>query len=79
MKLYQQRPIKAVQWFPGVAVEGVSEMQPAHFRNDAVRGYCPGGDTDLWFDPGDWLVLGDEGVERVIPAHEFAAQYFCLS
>jgi sarcosine oxidase gamma subunit len=83
MQRYQQKPVMAVQWFPGVEVAGVESVGFDKFylrcgpgeEPASTRGYKVGVAEDLWLGPGDWLVTGNNGVDFVLSDEEFKEQY----
>jgi len=57
MPNFRKRPVmvKAVQWFPGVVIEGVVE------RANGVYGYIQTLAGNHIVDPGDWVITGTKG------------------
>jgi hypothetical protein len=72
MQRYQQKPVMAVQWFPGVVIEGVSEIERG---GGYVLGYRVGRVVDIYLDHGDWLLIREDGTDYSLMDWEFKEQY----
>lgn len=71
---FRKRPpiIEAVQWFPGVVIEGVEEVGTNHGR---PRGMIERGSRQVFAEPGDWIVQEATGDKYPVTARLFEALY----
>jgi hypothetical protein len=66
--------IEAVQWFPGVEVEGVVDLKNEKIQSGWAFG-APGLPGLLILQPGDWIVKSSAGKWSRYSPEEFAEEY----
>lgn len=80
MTQFRKKPvvIEATQWFPGIYVEGVTEL--VHDPGDGTTvsngyGFITTLEGDLKVSPGDWIVTGVKGERYPCKPDIFATTY----
>ncbi len=77
MAQYRKRPIiiEAVQWFPGVAVEGVIEGPYISGDEQLYAARCPTLEGVFGVTPGDYIITGVQGEKYPCKPDIFSATY----
>lgn len=74
MDKYRKKPIviEAVQWFPGLVVEGVLDAGEGYFDD---RYYIKTLEGNMIVSPGDWIITGVKGEKYPCKPDIFEATY----
>jgi hypothetical protein len=77
MPKFRKRPvvIEAVQWFPGVPVEGVIEGPYISGDEQLYAARCPTLEGVFGVTPGDWIITGVQGEKYPCKPDIFAQTY----
>ena len=72
---FRKKPvvIDAVQWFPGIEVEGVKIMRDEHWDGEGAHICTLEG--PLHVSPGDWIITGVKGERYPCKPDIFEATY----
>lgn len=76
MGQYRKKPvvIEATQWFPGVKVEGVEEVETGDAITHVI-GRVQTLEGPLYAMPGDWIITGVQGERYPCKPDIFEATY----
>ena len=79
---FRKKPvvIDAVQWFPGIKVDGVIEIDPCSPDDPAYGGYVEKGEIETregkhTVSYGDWIITGVKGEKYPCKPDIFEATY----
>jgi hypothetical protein len=64
MPNYRKKPIivEAVQWFPGVTIDGVREHAPVPYEHHGYGAFTTIHGQVTMINPGDWVIREADGV-----------------
>jgi hypothetical protein len=74
---YRPRPVYAVRWESGIAVEGLTEHPPFVSKDPFLGGHWPAYATldGKPLHEGDWIVMRPDGTRRVLTDAAFGLEY----